>query len=141
MDLASGVKTGTLAAAALETAGTALQSDFLNLVANDSFQLLAGLLYLIAIVTAVITVAIGGSYKWTRYLIIGPALFFFLTEVRTDSDGSSWAFGNVEYSEDARDVALRGVNGFGENGSSQNQSRVSFVFQTWNVLMLSLIHI
>lgn len=133
-----GAKVGSLVGAAMETAGTALQSDFLDFINGTEGQLIAGLLYLIAVVTGVLTVAIGGNYKWARYLLVGPPLFFFLTQVRIASNGADWVFGTDEFPKDARERALKGVNKFnaGEGGGND----VAMVFQLWNVFMSDVTH-
>lgn len=124
-------KVTTVVAAALETAGATIQSDMLDFVVSGSGQTLAGVLYLIAIIGAIIAFASGGNYRWARYLLIGPPLFFFLTTVRTDSDGTEWSFGGKEFSQEAVEKALRGV----DSPKSGGGTKVAFVYHFWNVFM------
>lgn len=123
-------KTTTVVSAALETAGATIQSDMLDFVASASGQSLAGLLYFIAIVGALIAFASGGNYRWGRYLLIGPPLFFFLTTIRTESDGTEWSFGDKNFSQEAVEKALHGVDSPAGGGT-----RVAFVYHFWNVFM------
>lgn len=125
-------KVGSLVAASMETAGTALQSDFLDFINGESGQMLAGLLYLIAICTGLITLAAGGNYKWARYLLVGPPLFFFLTQVRIASDGADWVFGDSEFPQDVQERMLKGVKHF--DGGKRGGNDVAMFYQFWNVL-------
>ena len=128
-------KVTTVVAAAMETAGATIQSDMLDYVASGSGQTLAGLIYLIAIVGAIFAFASGGNYKWGRYLLVGPALFFFLTNVRTDSDGTEWAFGNRVYSQEAVVKALRAVDTPNNGGGTS----VALVYHFWNIFMSEVV--
>ncbi len=121
-------KASTLVSAAMETAGAAIQSDMLDWVAGADGQSLAAVLYLIAIATAVIVFASGGNYKWGRYLLIGPTLFMFLTTVRSQSDGTEWAFGTETFEPAALKKALVGVV---DDGTGTG-IRVSTFFMFWN---------
>jgi hypothetical protein len=128
-------KAGTIVAAAMETAGAALQSRMLEFVLGPDGMQLAGLLYLIGICAAIIIVAVGGSYRWGRYLLIGPSLFLVLTQIQTESDGTEWAFGTAEYSQAAVEKALVGVDV--ANGGVGN---VSLFYHFWNVFMSETTH-
>lgn len=122
---------GSLIGAALETAGAYYQSEILKLVNGAGGQTLAGLLFLFAIVAGIITFAIGGSYKWGRFLLIGPSLFFFLTQVPASSSGTLWQFGNEAMPDDEVKHSLRGVGGF--DGKSRQPFEVALFYQWWNV--------
>ncbi len=129
-------KSATLVSAAMETAGAAIQSDMLDFVSNADGMSLAGLLYLIAIVGALIAFASGGNYKWGRYLLVGPALFFFLTTVRVNSDGTDWSFGNKDFSKEAITKALSGVSDLEADGGT----RVSLFYKFWNAFTSEVSH-
>ena len=129
-------KVGSLVAAAMETAGATLQSDFLDFISGqgeygDSGPLIAGLLYLIAIVAALMTLAAGGHYRWARYLLVGPPIFFFLTQVRIASDGSDWVFGDTTFPKDVKERMLNGVKHF--DGGQRGGTDVALFYQFWNV--------
>lgn len=124
-------KSTTIITAAMETAGATIQSDMLDFLATSSGQTLAGLFYLMSIVSALIIFASGGNYRWGRYLLIGPTLFFFLTTIRTDSDGTEWSFGDAEYSQEAVVKALRGV----DSPASGGATRVSLFYHFWNLFL------
>ncbi|HMO17895.1 MAG TPA: hypothetical protein PKA63_05980 [Oligoflexia bacterium] len=130
-------KTTTLVAAAMETAGAYVQSDMLDYIGSATGQTIAGGLYLVAIIGAIITLASGGSYRWGRYLVIGPTLFFFLTTVRTQSDGTEWSFGNKTYDQSAVKKALTGIIDNGNAGGTG--VRVSIVYHFWNVFMSEVV--
>ena len=127
------VQAGSLVAASLETAGMRIQSRMLDLVNGVDGQQLAGLLFLFAIATAIITLAVGGNYKWGRYLLVGPPLFFFCTTVRVQTDGTKWQFGNAAFPPNLIATALRGVMDFA--GAGGGNSNVASFFQLWNLFM------
>lgn len=128
-------KAGTIVAAAMETAGAAIQSRMLEFVLGNDGMQIAGAFYLIAIITAIIVVAVGGSYKWGRYLLIGPSLFLFLVQIQTESDGTEWAFGSAEFTQEAVQKALVGVD-VAEGGVGS----VSLFYHFWNVFLSETIH-
>jgi hypothetical protein len=131
-------KMGTPVSAAMETAGAVVQSQMLDFVTGEQGLLLGGLLYLIAIASAIIVFAGGGNYRWGRYLLVGPTLFMFLTTVRSESDGTEWSWGQNEFSTEAVEYALRGIVDTGEGGGGD--ARVSTVFHFWNVFMSEVVH-
>lgn len=130
-------KAGTIVAAALETAGAAIQSRMLDFVLGTDGMEIAALLYLASIIGAIIVVAVGGSYKWGRYLLVGPSLFLFLTQIQTESDSTEWAFGGSEYSQAAVTKALVGID-VAEGGGGG--ARVSLFYNFWNVFMSEVTH-
>ena len=127
----SGGKAGSLVAAAMESAGIAIQAEMLKWMAGDG-HMIAGGLYMLAIVAGVFTFAAGGQYLWARYLLVGPALFFFLTQVTAPSTGAHWEFADHKFSDEHRDRALRNT------GHVLPQGEVSLFFQTWNTFMSSV---
>lgn len=129
-------KASTLISAAMETAGALIQSDMLDWVSGADGQGLAGLLYLLAIASALLMFASGGNYKWGRYLLVGPTLFMFLTTVRSESDGTEWAFGTTNFEPAALEKALVGVVDKG-NGKGV---RVSTFFKFWNAFTSEVSH-
>ena len=78
--------------AVLEQAGYQAQSLYL-----DSFQSFfrnaGALIYCLAGAGAVFSIAIHGSYRAARYLLVGPALFWFLVGPRITYDGMMWRVG------------------------------------------------
>lgn len=128
-------KAASVVAAALEDRGAVIQASMLEMVNGADGQMLAGLLFLIAIASGVITVAIGGRYLWARYLLIGPPLFFFLTQITVSYAGTTWQVGDATLPEQVKTKALRDVIE-GTNGAAGTQ--VSLFFQFWNVFMSDL---
>lgn len=132
---------GSLITAVLETAGMGLQSDMLDLFSSTEGQLIAGLFYLFVIVSAITAFALFGSYQWVRYLLVGPALFFFLTEVRIPNDPVHWKFGDKVYKKEMTGKMLQGVMDYAEGGNRTAGSKtdVSFFFATWNWVVTDII--
>ncbi len=124
---ADGAMAGSLIAAAMETAGMGIQAEILEWMQGDG-MMLAGLLYLIAIISAVFAVAVGGQYLWGRYLLIGPAVFLFLIQITDDVNGSKWNFADHRFDESNVSRALEGT-GFDGVGD------VSLFFKMWNNFM------
>lgn len=83
----------SLIAAVLQTAGYYTQELFLDRM-QDFFNHTGAFIYTISIIGGVISYAIFGSYRAVRYLLIGPALFWFLVGARAESDGVIWKIGN-----------------------------------------------
>jgi hypothetical protein len=125
---------GSLVAASMETAGHYTQSQLLDVFAGPFGMHLGALLYLIAIIISLVSLASGGSYRFGIWLLIGPPLFFFLVNVRTPSDGVQWRFGARDHDQSE---VLRGVRGLtGQNGSSGN---ISLFFSTWDKLVSGVV--
>lgn len=122
----------TWAAAALETQGYVIQSMVIDAVNTGEGQQLAGLLYLLGIIVAVGMIAIGGEYKFGRYLLVGPPLFFFLTQVRSQTDGTEWRFADRIYDKSKVLEVLRDL-------PSTDTIKVSTFFHTWNLLVSDIV--
>lgn len=132
------IKAGSVYAAALEQRGATLQSRMLEVFSPENLdgQMLAGALFTIAIALGIGTIAIGGRYLWARYLLIGPVLFMFLTQVTVPFSETKWQFGDHEFPEGHKEKLLRSLeNGTTEGGEG---TRVSMFFQFWNVFMAEL---
>ena len=84
---------GTLIAAALETAGYHTQQQVIDQL-GQMFNQLGMLLYLAVMIIALIVVVSGDEYRKVIWLFIGPALFYFLVFYRVPADGAEWQFGN-----------------------------------------------
>ena len=117
----------TLAAAALESQGYVMQSKILDALDTPAGLQLVALLYLIGIITAIITIAIGGNYKFGRYLLVGPPLFFVLTLTRSSTDGAEWKFAKRVYDQAKVKAVLEGL-------PQTTNVRVSTFFHGWNLL-------
>ncbi len=129
----------SLMTAALEDKGAAIQAEMLKLFADTGADggILAGMLFLIAIASGVFTVAIGGRFLWTRYLLIAPPLFFFLTQVTVSYAGTKWQHADEPFPSESKQHALRGVIN-GTNDGAQAGTDVAMFFQFWNVFMSDL---
>ncbi len=84
---------GTFVAALLEHQGYVTQARFLDAF-QEFFQYGGGLLYLIAACGAIFSVVAFGSFRQARYLLIGPACFWFLVGPRAENvNGVVWKLG------------------------------------------------
>lgn len=86
---------GTVVAAVLETLGYVAQSRILDDF-TPFFKTGGALLYLIAILGALGSVSVFGSYRMGRYLLVGPGLLYFFVFFRTDVGPVVWQIGGEE---------------------------------------------
>ena len=84
---------GTLIAAVLETAGYVSQSHILKDFA-DLFSSAGALSFAVSCIGGLFSIAIFGSYRAARYLVLGPAMLWFLLGPTTSSEGVVWKLGN-----------------------------------------------
>ncbi len=96
METTGVVSAATLIAAVLEHQGYMAQARFLADF-QDFFRDAGSLVYLMSGVGAVISVAMYGSFRAARYLLVGPALFWFLVGPTTETEGVHWKLGDGPY--------------------------------------------
>ena len=87
------VSGGSYVSAVMELAGYSMQADLLTAF-QDFFQDAGAFIYTLAGVGAVVSVVTFGSFRSSRYLLIGPALFWFLVTPRFTFDGGKWQVGS-----------------------------------------------
>lgn len=117
---------GTLVAAGLEYAGHYIQSSLLDVLSTDFGAGFGGFIFTLSIIVAVFITAMGGQYKFTLWLFIGPALFFWLTLDRIDSTGVAWQSGQRVHSYDKVFAVTKDVRPASAN------VRVSRFFAYWD---------
>jgi len=100
---------GNFAAAVLEQAGYIAQAQFLKDF-RDFFREAGALVYILGGIGGVISMVVFGSFRAARYLLIGPALYWFLIGPTTTFDGVVWQVGGGQ---------PRGLNGTRGEGASQ----------------------
>ena len=77
---------GTAVAAVLQTVGYARQASLIDHL--DSFMMSGGaLLYFVSCTGGLIAIVLFGSFRMTRYLLIGPTLFYLLVFIRAEVPG------------------------------------------------------
>ena len=130
---------GTLVGAAMETAGHLAQSQILDALDKPEGQTLAGLIFLIAIMGAVITVAVGGNYKHGLWLLVGPVISAFLLTNRVPSDGPSWNFADRGHDQAEVIEANKGILQGTAAAGAGRAGKVSRVFQTWNLITSEIV--
>jgi hypothetical protein len=81
--------------AVLENAGYLAQAHLLDEFA-PLFSSLGSLIFIIAGIGGMISIAIFGSFRAARYLLVGPILFWTLIGPRTDVEGVVWKLGGGE---------------------------------------------
>lgn len=83
---------GTVVSTVLETAGYVVQSRILDNF-TDYFISFGALIFIICFIGAVVSVAMYGSYRMAGYILIGPALMFFVVLYREPIEPVAWQFG------------------------------------------------
>lgn len=111
---------GTIVAAALESAGYAMQSAVLK---DLSLMLLkaAVLISVILMIFGISTFVITKSYDRALWFLIGPTLFFFLIRSTTIEGGAEWRFGTFNNTRELVSVI-----------GSIPKSEVSWFFHQYN---------
>lgn len=84
----------TSIAAAFSTLGYYAQAGWLQQIFDYGMSNWAILLYVIAAIAFIISMAMGQPPKAYMWLIIGPAVFYWLTENRTPVTGVAWRVGS-----------------------------------------------
>jgi hypothetical protein len=120
---------GTMVAAALETAGYRAQeyvlTDFIKVVDSTTM-----LLFTASIIGGIVTIGLQGHYKVAVWFFVGPALFFFVTRSRVESDGSMQKLGAYEGSvEEVRKIA----------GTEGQTFKVAMVFEVYNRMISNVV--
>ncbi len=115
-----------LVAAILETAGVYAQAEVLKNF-SKSLTDLAGLIYLVAIIGAIISVAVFGTYRKGLYLLIGPPLFFFVIETKATYGGTQLKMGSQTRGsvEDRKHMLEKYAQ---KNPNLSSNSQVSWLF-------------
>lgn len=126
--VSAGPATGTLVAAALETAGYVAQAKMLKDL-KDTIKQLGALFYLVCIIAGVFALSLLGSPGTSLWLLVGPPMFFYMINITTKADGVEWALGPFHDRSDLQKT-LRGAN----IPESEGQE-VSWFFHHYNVLV------
>ncbi|MFN8391021.1 MAG: hypothetical protein U0136_12090 [Bdellovibrionota bacterium] len=90
--MADVVSAGNFISAVLEHAGYVAQSHILTDF-RSFFREAGAFIYLLGAIGGVVSVVIFGSFRAARYLLIGPALYWFLVGPTTPYDGVEWKIG------------------------------------------------
>ncbi len=126
--------TGTLIAAALETVGYRAQAEILSQLTSMLLEG-AALVYLLAALGAVVSMAVFGGYTQAKWLIVGPGLFYFLVFTPINSSGADWQFGNDAF---VRADGKTNADDVRAMVGGDKQVVVSWVFDRYNQLISSL---
>lgn len=86
---------GTIIGAVLETAGYVAQSHILQDF-GEFFQGAGALFYTAAAIGGIISVALFGSYRMAQYLLLGPAIFWWLVGSTTTTQPVQYRLGGGE---------------------------------------------
>ncbi len=124
----AGPSSGTVIAAAMETAGYISQAQILGDL-NNMLEALGGLVYLCCVISAVLIASLSGRYPAALWLVLGPAIFFFLIRAESSAAGVEWQFGTFRDRGNLQ-LILRGANVQQAQGR-----RVSNFFHQYNIVI------
>lgn len=128
---------GTLIGAALETVGYYYQSFILDSLSIGQGQTalasIAGLLLTIGAIVALISTVTTGGYKMWKWLLLGPAMFFFALDPRIETGGVEWKNGWEERPRDA--VIATADKTSGEDLGDEYVAKVPALFANYNKLI------
>lgn len=125
---------GTLISAALESAGYFYQSWILDSLLQHMEGSIGGLLYIVGLIFAIMSVAVLGNYRFALWLLFGPGIFLQVIGSRVESRGTSWTFGNEARDEGERNNAVQQIlEGAADNADVS--ARVNSLFAYYNRLV------
>ncbi len=127
---------GTLVAAALESAGYFYQSYLLDALASPFSESVGALLYVIGGIVALATFAVLGQYKLGFALLLWPGIFMATVFERTESTGTHWLFAKENRSEVALKEQINALTGK-EGATDLQPVKVSTLFSKYNDLISS----
>ena len=125
--------TGTLVAAAMETAGYVAHAKIIK----DLQELIEGigaLIFLGCVISGILTAAVLGNYAGAKWLLIGPPIFFFLINPTESATGVEWQFGVFEDRRGEQSYVLQNANVQPASGD-----KVSGFFHQYNRLVSELV--
>ncbi len=117
---------GTLVGAVLESAGYIYQSHILDQLSKPLTNEIGALVYLVGIVIAISQIVVFKSSKMAPWLLIGPAVFLYVINERTDMPVTKWSFGSQERDQSQVGPSLKEIT---EGGSLD--AKVSKVFKRY----------
>lgn len=124
---------GTFAAALLETTGYYYQDLILNTLSSTFAGSVGYLIYMIGVIIAIVNILLNGSYKFSGWLLVGPAMFFFVITNRVETRGSEWLFAGQSQPEIALEGSVGDIFSYrGEDSEVLPPARVSTVFAWFN---------
>lgn len=134
---------GSLVASVLETLGAYYQSFLLDKLAYALSKPVPVLLYVIAVLGVLVRFILRGKlddlFIW---VILGPAVFYFVLNTRTEVQGSIWQFGYSERNQAQAWVEVRTYLGLPVTGTEAGTpppqpAKVSWVFSIFNNIVSS----
>ena len=115
---------GTLVGSILESSGYHYQEAILKAFQSPFENEIGGLIYILAIILAIMHTATRGGFKMGAWLLIGPPLFFAVIQVQQQIPNARWEFSlqprTIEEEKAAREAAT--------NRAPEAEAKVSTVF-------------
>ena len=130
----------TLVSSILESTGFVTQSRILDylgwdtLTTNGFFHSAAVFLFTLSCFGAITSFALFGSYRFTKYLIVCPAIFLFLMSSRDFVEPTKWKLGGA----DAKNVTVPLGDSKPSVANQIEKPRLPFVFRFYTKLISDL---
>jgi hypothetical protein len=128
------VSAGHFIAAILEHMGYLTQADYLEEF-RSFFRDAGALIYFLAAVFSLISVLLYGSARAVRYLIVGPALYWFLVGPVTEVEGVVWKLGGGQergiLGQEGREAAEEGRDDVLENAGIEPRKNLRVATGFW----------
>lgn len=118
---------GTLVGAVLESTGYHYQQAILEAFQAPFENEIGGLIYLIAIVMAIIFTATQGGFRMSAWLLIGPPLFFSVIQVTDQIPNARWEFGNQARDQRQKESAINRATGEAEQTATVSKVFAKYV--------------
>lgn len=128
---------GQFIAAVLQTAGLYGQSQILENFA-PVLGSVGALVYVWCVIGAIASVALFGNYRQAAYLLMGPALFWWMLENTQPVTATAHQFGDRQSENDAENQ-IAFLEDSTEAGRFQEQARVSQFFVFYDNLVSSVV--
>ncbi|MCB0360277.1 MAG: hypothetical protein KDD44_11600, partial [Bdellovibrionales bacterium] len=135
---------GTLIVAVMETAGYITQERILDSF-GGFFNSAGAFLYTIGCIGGLISVALFGSFRAARYLLIGPTLYWFVIGPRADIPGAMWKLGdgqprNHQGVVTEEEAVLTSRRASAEPKDENEYIRVSYFFYLYSHVINGVVH-
>ena len=128
---------GQLISAVLQTAGLFAQSDIIKTF-EPILNNLAALVYVVAVIGGIFSVALFGRYKEAMYLLMGPALFTWTLTTTVPGGGTVVRIGS-RYVPQAGKQQADLLKMFGDEGAFSDIPQISWLFRLYDNVISEIV--
>jgi len=128
---------GKVISAILQTAGLFAQSSILEGV-RTNLASFGALIYIVAIISALISVALYGNYRRGSYLLIGPALFYWMLNDTVDAGPTAVRYGNRTFASSGEEQ-INFLKQISDPAKYSSKPKISYFYAEFDNLVSSLV--